>query len=55
MAIGKETTGCKVGIEGHDVENMNDVVYLGVKFSEEGRMEGELREELGLHRAQLKQ
>ena len=37
MAIGREITGCKVEVEGH-VENVSEAVYLGVKFSEDGRI-----------------
>ena len=43
MAIGREITGCMVEVEGHNVGNVSEAVYLGVKFSEEGRMEGERR------------
>ena len=44
MAIGREITGCTVEVEGHNVGNVSEAMYLqlGVKFSEEGRMEGEL-------------
>ncbi len=48
MAIGKKTTGCKVEVEEHDVENMGHVVYLGVTFSEEGRMEREFERRIGI-------
>ena len=41
MAIGREITGCKIEVDGHNVENVSEAVYLGVKFSEDGRMEGE--------------
>ena len=37
MAIGREITGCKVEVDGHNVENVSEAVYLGVKFSEDGR------------------
>ena len=36
MAIGKETTRCKVEVDGHDVENVSEAVYLGVKPNEDG-------------------
>ena len=48
MAIGRETTGCKVEVEGHNLENASEAVYLGVKFSEDGRMEGELERRIGM-------
>ena len=48
MAIGREITGCKVEVEGQNVKNVSEVVYLGVKFSEEGRMEGELERRIGI-------
>ena len=48
MAIGREITGCKVEVDGHNVENVSEAVYLGVKFSEDGRMEGELERRIGI-------
>ena len=48
IAIGKDTTGCKVEVEGHIVENMREAVCLGVKFSEDERMEGELERRIGI-------
>ena len=48
IAIGGETTGCKVEVEGHNVENVREAVYLGVKFSEDGRMKGELEGRIGI-------
>ena len=47
MAIGREITRCMVEVEGHNVGNVSEAVYLGMKFSEEGRMEGEL-ERIGI-------
>ena len=47
MAIGREITGCKVEVDGHNVENLSEAVYLGVKFSEDRRMEGELERGIG--------
>ena len=48
IAIGGETTGCKVEVEGHNVENVREAVYLGVKFGEDRRMEGELERRVGI-------
>ena len=50
MAIGREITGCtcKVEVDGHTVENVSKAVYLGVKFSEDGRMEGKLERRTGI-------
>ena len=50
MAIGREITGCtcKVEVDGHNVDNVSEAVYLGVKFSEDGRMEGELERRIGI-------
>ena len=31
MIISRETTGCKVEVEGHSVKNVSEVMYLGVK------------------------
>ena len=44
MAIGREFTGCTVEVEGHNMGNESEAMYLqlGVKFSEEEIMEGEL-------------
>ena len=47
MAIGREITGCKVEVDRHNVENVREAVYLGVKFSEDGRME-ELERRIGI-------
>ena len=41
------TTGCKVDV-GHNVENVRKAVYLGMKLSEDGRMEGELEKRIGI-------
>ncbi len=48
MAIGREITGCKVEVCGHNVENVSEAVYLGVKFSKDGRLEGELERRIGI-------
>ena len=48
IAISRGTTGCKVEVEGHNVENVREAVYLGVKFSEDGRMEGQLERRIGI-------
>ena len=48
MSIGREITGCKVEVDGHNVENVSEAVYLGVKFSEDGRMKGELERRIGI-------
>ena len=37
VAIGREITRCKVEVEGHNVENVSEAVYLGVKFSAKGK------------------
>ena len=42
------TTGCKVDVEGHNVENVKEAVYLGMKLSEDVRMEGELERRIGI-------
>ena len=42
------TTGYKVEVEGHNVENVREAVYLGLKLSEDGRMEGELERRIGI-------
>ena len=47
MSIGREITGCKVEVDGHNVENASEAVCLGVKFSEDGRLEGELERRTG--------
>ena len=49
MAIGRDITGYgMVEVEGHNVGKVSEAVYLGVKFSEEGRMEGELERRIGI-------
>ena len=48
MAIGREITGCKVEVDGHNVENVSEAVYLGVNVSEDGRMKGELERRIGI-------
>ena len=42
------TPWCKVELEGRDVENVSKAVYLRVKISEDGRMEGELERRIGV-------
>ena len=42
------TTVCKVDVEGHNLENVREAVYLGMKLSEGGRMEGELERRIGI-------
>ena len=48
MSIGREITGCKVEVDGHNVENLSEAVCLGVNFSEDGRLEGELERRTGI-------
>ena len=39
---------CNIEVEEHSVESVEEVVYLGVKFSTDGRMEGELDRRIGI-------
>ena len=47
MVISKEATECDINVEGQSVKSVNKVVYLGVKFSADGRMDGELDRRTG--------
>ena len=39
---------CNIEVEQHSVKSMKEVVYLGVKLSADGRMEGELDRRVGI-------
>ena len=55
MAISRETTGCKVEVEGHNVDNVREAVYLGLKFSEDEKIEGEKDWDRNEHKSIWKQ
>ena len=42
MVVSREPMECNIEVEEHSVESVEEVVYLGVKYSADGRMEGEL-------------
>ena len=46
MVISREATECDIMVEGHSLKSVNKVV-LGVKFSADGRMDGELDRRIG--------
>ena len=48
MVVSREPMECNIKAEEHSVESVEEVVYLGVKFSAEGRMEGELDRRLSM-------
>ena len=40
---------CNIEVEEYSVESVEEVVYLGIKFSADGRMEGELNRRIAIH------
>ena len=49
MVISREATECDIKVKGHaqSVKSVNEAVYVGVKFSADGRMDGELDRRIG--------
>ena len=39
---------CNIEVKEHSAESIEEVVYLGVEFSADGRMEGELDRRIGI-------
>ena len=48
MVFSKEHTECKVEVEGVQIEQARETVYLGVRLSENGGMESELERRIGM-------
>ena len=48
MVFCKDHTECKVEVEGVTIEQARKTVYLGVRLSENGRMESELERRIGM-------
>ena len=48
MVFSKVNTECKVEVEGVKIEQTRETVYLGVRLSENGRMESELERGIGM-------
>ena len=48
MEFNKEHTECKVEVEGVTIEQVRETVYLGVRLSENGGMESELEQRIGM-------
>ena len=46
MVVSREPMECNTEVEEHSVESAEEVVYLGVEFSADGRMEENWTEEL---------
>ena len=42
MVISRKSMECNIEIEEHSVKSVNETVYVAVKISANGRMEGEL-------------
>ena len=47
MVFSREPTECKVEVGGLRLEQARETVYLGVRLSENGRMESELERRIG--------
>ena len=47
MVISREAIECDIKVEGQSVKSVNEVVYIEVKFSADGRMNGELDRRIG--------
>ena len=48
MVLSKDHTECKVEVEGVTIEQARETVYLGVRLSENGGMESELEQRIGM-------
>jgi len=46
--VSSEPMECNIEIEEHSVESVQEVVYLGIKFSADRRIEGELNRRIGI-------
>ena len=51
MVFSKEHTECKMEVDGVCIEQAREMVYLGVRLSENSEMESELEWRMGTERA----
>ena len=50
MIFSRDPTECNLEIEGERVQNVKETVYLGVKLSEDGKLESEVEMRITLSR-----
>ena len=48
MIFSRAPTECNLEIEGERVQNVKETVYLGVKLSEDGKLESEVERRIGM-------
>ena len=55
MKTSKRGDGCRVRVNGEDVEEVKQMKYLGITMNAEGNSEAEIEHRIGLHQWLLEQ